>query len=325
MELRELGEFPFIRSISMNTVMDPSSITVGIGDDCAVYPCREGMEQVLTTDMMVEGIHFSPSTTRPFDIGYRLATANVSDIAAMGAVPRHITISVAAPRTTDVSYLHGIYDGVKALCREYKLNIIGGDTVSTKGPIVLSITAVGEIPAGQAVLRRGAVPGDWIGVTGRIGSSAVGLDVLHAGEEDYTFSKMAHQRPQPQVELGILLRESGATSLNDISDGLASELNEIAEASQVKLTIEADLIPLHKETLRWSEARSLDPIDFALYGGEDFQLVFTISDEGRQKLERDKRFTFIGRADKGKPGVVMIDREGRLQTLQTRGYDHFAK
>ena len=217
--------------------------------------------------------------------------------------------------------MQAVYQGIRDICHAHKVNIIGGDTVSTTGPLALSVTLIGEVEGGKAVLRSGAQVGDYIGVTNTLGASRVGLETLLAQKSEtistdstetadflasFSFTQMVHKRPEPQVKLGRLLATSGATALNDISDGLASELNEIAKASKVTLAVEIPNIPLHDEVIRWSSHGSFKkPYEYALYGGEDFQLVFPISEEGYHRLKDIAEITFIGRViDTSKAGEV---------------------
>ena len=201
-------------------------------------------------DTMVEGVHFSFNYMAPYDVGYRLMTANLSDIAAMGGIPRQVVLSVAASGHIDTRILDEIYRGIKDQCQRYHVNLIGGDTVSIDGPMVWTITIIGEVPKGKAILRSGARPGDVVGVTNYIGYAATGLGSLSYNLDGYPMTRIGHQRPEPQIELGQSLRELGIHSMNDISDGLSSELNEIAKASHVSIVIDESLIPLHEETYK---------------------------------------------------------------------------
>lgn len=326
MKLKEMGEFAFIESITKETIVDRETLKVGIGDDCAVYVASAGQDQLITTDSMVEGIHFSFELMRPFDIGFRLAAASISDIAAMGGIPRQAILSIAVNKEYDTKDLQGIVDGVKAQCKAFNVNLVGGDMVGNTGVLVITMTVVGEVEAGKAVLRSGAKSGDWVGVTNVLGSSATGLDVLTAEQKEYYASKDAYQRPVPQVALGQHLRLHGATAMNDISDGLASELNEIAKASHVHISVDKQAIPLHKETLAWSELRAIDPVEFALYGGEDFQLVFTVPDMMKEMLEKHPLLTFIGRVEDKPEGVTLVNEElGEEIALDAKGYSHFTE
>ena len=325
MRIREYGEFGFIDSIKEDTIVDPSTVTVGIGDDCAVYRTAPKSEQLITTDMMVAGIHFSPKTTEPFDVGYRLGAANISDIAAMGGRPRQAVIAVALPDTITVEYMHRLFDGLKSVCRKYSVNLIGGDTVKTEGPLVLSVTIIGEVPCGQALLRSGAKPGDVVVLTGPVGSSAVGLGTLLASANGYEAVKTVHKRPEPQVAWGLRLRQAGAHSANDISDGLASELNEIAKASGVTITILAEKIPVLDETRQWAKEIGKDPLDFAYFGGEDFQLVATVPVEAFQNGDLDG-LHIIGHVAAGvEPAVYVENEKGITTKLPAKGYNHFTE
>ena len=339
MDMRETGEFGFIDSIAGDTIYDASTVKVGIGDDCAVYATREDSDQLMTTDMMVEGIHFSGETMRPFDVGYRLGAANLSDIAAMGGRPRQATVAVAVPETYRTEDLIEIYEGLKAICGRYKVNIVGGDTVKTEGPLVLSVTVTGDVPKGEAVLRNGARRGDLVGVSGYPGSSSSGLAVILRKEEaDYPFSVAAHRRPEPRVAAGNALRKAGVTSMNDVSDGLARELNEIAFASGAELMIEEERIPLHEETRRIGGA---DALRHAWNGGEDFELVFTIGEDAWNRMPEEEKYAFgltvIGRvlsrrvdesasgatADESFVGVRARSKDGNVRVVEVTGYAHF--
>lgn len=323
MELKNLGEFNFIHSIESDTIYDPSTVVQGIGDDCAVYKVTEGYEQLVSTDTMVEGVHFSFQYMMPYDVGYRLMTANLSDIAAMGGIPRQVVLSVASPGHIDTRILEEIYRGVKEQCQHYHVNLIGGDTVSIDGPMVWTITIIGEIPQGKAVLRSGAQPGDVVGVTNYIGYAGTGLGSLSYNLDGYPMTRIGHQRPEPQIELGITLRELGVHSMNDISDGLSSELNEIAKSSRVSIIIDETRIPLHEETYKLAEALQTNPIDYALLGGEDFQLVFTAPKELSQVLENLGSITLIGEVIEGEPMVQSVTKAKEIRLLEAKGYNHF--
>lgn len=324
MQIKELGEFSFINSIAKDTIFDAETVKVGIGDDCAVYTSQEDMDQLITTDTMVDGVHFSMQFMRPYDIGYRLMAANISDIAAMGGTPKQVVISIAIPKDQKVDDLQGIYDGIKSHCREYNINLIGGDTVATSGPLILTATVIGEVKKDQAVLRSKANIGDWVGVTNTLGLAAVGLDVMAYDADGYFAAKAAFQRPKAQVKLGHLLRSRGVSAMNDISDGLASELQEIAKASRVHIIIDKNSMPYHKDTLEWGEERGIDPIEFALFGGEDFQLVFTVNSEEKEKLEEHPLITFIGRVIDKEPGLSLFTSEDEEpEIINETGYKHF--
>ena len=339
--LQDLGEFNFIDSINDNVIHDPSTVRVGIGDDCAVLRPQAHMETLVSTDTMVEGVHFDFSYMSGYDVGYRLCAANISDIAAMGGIPRHILVNVASSGHTASELLQDIYRGMTSLCQKHKVNLVGGDTVHTEGPMVLTLTVLGESPSGHACLRSGAQVGDLIFVTHDLGLAQTGLEVFLAGQamkrdadfmgdkakslENYPKACRTHKRPEPQVALGQALAAIPVHSLNDISDGLSSELMEIAKASQVSMEIEEALIPLHEETKRWAQTQGKRPSHYALYGGEDFQLVGTAGPEARSQLEALEGVHIIGRVvDKTDRSSVLLETlEGTLESIQARGYNHF--
>ncbi len=323
MQLKDVGEFNFIHSIQDNTIYDPATVVNGIGDDCAVYKSSIGYDQLISTDTMVEGIHFSFHYMMPYDVGYRLMTANLSDIAAMGGIPRQVVLSVAAEEYVDTDILQDIYRGIKDQCRRFGVNLIGGDTVRIKGPMVWTITIIGEVPFGQSVLRSGAKVGDIVGVTNYVGYAATGLGALTHSLQGYPMTTIGHQRPNPQIELGIQLRELGIHSMNDISDGLSSELWDIAQASQVAIIIDEARVPLHEETHKLAAYLQTNPVDYALYGGEDFQLVFTAPKLLESSLQDLDGITIIGEVIEGTPSVQAITKDKTIRTLDGKGYNHF--
>lgn len=323
MQLKDVGEFNFIHSIQDNTIYDPATVVNGIGDDCAVYKSSIGYDQLISTDTMVEGIHFSFHYMMPYDVGYRLMTANLSDIAAMGGIPRQVVLSVAAEEYVDTDILQDIYRGIKDQCRRFGVNLIGGDTVRIKGPMVWTITIIGEVPFGESVLRSGAKVGDIVGVTNYVGYAATGLGALTHSLQGYPMTTIGHQRPNPQIELGIQLRELGIHSMNDISDGLSSELWDIAQVSQVAIIIDEARVPLHEETYKLAASLQTNPVDYALYGGEDFQLVFTAPKSLESSLQDLDGITIIGEVIEGTPSVQAITKDKIIRTLDGKGYNHF--
>lgn len=233
-ELTEIGEFGLIELIKQGTINNHGSVIVGIGDDAAVLLPTPRQLQLLTTDMLVESVHFDLATTTPWQLGYKAIAVNLSDIAAMGGTPRHAVVSIALPVSTPTEFMMNLYQGMKEICREFSVNIVGGDTVASPQGLVINVTVAGEVEPTNLVRRSGAKQGDIVAVTGTLGNSAVGLDLLSAGEwEDYDFAwplVTAHLTPRPQVKTGALLAAAGATSMDDLSDGLASEAHEIAAA-----------------------------------------------------------------------------------------------
>jgi thiamine-monophosphate kinase len=326
MKISELGEFGFIDAIKDGTLFNPESVVIGIGDDGAVYKTTAGMEQIAVIDTMVENSHFIIQRTGDwYDVGIKAVVSNLSDIAAMGGIPTHIVLSTAIAENMEVDDLISLYKGIKDICRKYSVNIIGGDTVMSKEGLVITVAAFGEIEAGRAIPRGGARIGDIVAVSHTLGDSAGGLDVLLAGEKGYEKLKKAHRFPEPQIELGRLLVEYNCHSLNDISDGLASEINEIASASKVEIVLDREAIPVSDELKIWSEKTAQDIWKFVLNGGEDYELVFTMSPEDFAVLQKTySHVTAIGSVRQG-PAGVKISHKGIENKLLPLGFHHFSE
>lgn len=325
-------EFSLIRQwTSRSNGQEGDGLTVGIGDDAAVFAPSQGMEVVACCDAMTETVHFLKETMKPADIGYKAVISNISDIAAMGGIARYALVSIAvSPSWTHAEY-EQIYAGIYEACEQYGVRVIGGDTVSSPATLHLSVTVLGEVERGRAIRRSQAKVGQLVFVTGHVGSSAAGLDLLlnKSGQAtDYLELIAAHQRPAAQIEAGRLLQASGVCgALNDVSDGLASELWEIAEASIVTIAIEADSIPILESACTYARQRGKEPLDWALYGGEDYQLVGTVEADGLKQLaarfaEQHIPFTVIGRVEAPGTAVVMA-REGQQSMLPKAGFNHF--
>lgn len=328
--LHEIGEFGLIARLKEIVWRADPRVMVGIGDDAAVVTYERPV--VMTTDALVQGVHFTSETMTPKLTGAKAAVATLSDLAAMGAVARHLLVTLALPPDTDVEEILAMYRGMADVCNMYDATLVGGDVVSTGGPLVISVTATGEL-LDKPLLRSGAKPGDILFVTGDLGGSAGFLHAFFADRLamlnplDQSLLRERHQRPTPQFIAAQILVEEGCTSLNDVSDGLASEAHEIAEASGARLVIEAARVPIPPALRAYARLGRLDPLDFALYGGEDYQLVGTVDvrSVGRVLARMQAagvRFTVIGRVTDGAPGVELLA-QGVYQTLEKRGYNHF--
>jgi thiamine-monophosphate kinase len=325
-------EFALIASLLKNRPVFSECIEVDVGDDAAVVATKPGCSLVLTCDAMVETVHFLRLTMRPEDIGWKLLASNVSDVAAMGGVPRYALVSVAAGDGWTAEELEKIYEGLYLCAEKYRVTILGGDTVRTPGPLTLNLMLVGDVSRGKALRRSSACPGDIVFLTGRPGDSAAGLYLLrHHPKLADRFPQLvrAHQRPEPPVEIGNWLLESGhAPALDDISDGIAREAWEIAEASGVRLVLFPDEFPLSPDLREAGAMTGKDPAEWAFHGGEDYQLIGTISPEGWNQLcEEAGRHSWlvtpVGRVEKGEPGVE-VEKDGRRMLLKKGGYQHFA-
>jgi len=328
-----LDEFGLIDRLTARLPELPGSVSVGIGDDCAVVDIPAGMQLLLTTDTMVQGVHFLPSTMSWVDVGYKALMAAVSDLAAMGGRPLSAAISLAVPKAEfDVSWLDLLYDGVGLASLETGCPIVGGDVVGTAGPLVITVMVTGVVPRHTALLRSGANPGDMVFVTGTVGASAAGLEVLQhplpfpLPVDERIALIHCHQRPQAQLLAGEILRLVGATSCNDVSDGLASELHEIANASHVRLRIDEQRIPLLPALKNFARRVGKAATEYAWYGGEDYQLVGTATSFAfAQALSRCEslglKLTQIGRVEAG-DGVIAETARGYVD-ISLRGYNHF--
>ncbi|TMW70872.1 thiamine-phosphate kinase [Alteribacter natronophilus] len=317
-------EFAFIRSIQPGSHHQPT-VVAGIGDDAALYDSEDGWHEIATVDTLVEDIHFSKKTMTAYQTGHRALAVNISDIAAMGGRPVFYLVAITVPKsgTWTEDELGDIYRGMGDLAAKYRMDLIGGDTNSTHDKLVVSVTVIGRVEKGVKLLRTNARPGDSVFVTGPVGSSAAGLDLLlnkglEAGKENKWAA--AHQTPMPQVQAGRIIAEAGLrTALNDISDGLASEAHEIAEASGVTIELEWERIPHELD----GEERQKE---WALFGGEDFQLIGCAGKEDAKKLrqlfEKDGLpFYKIGTVTEG--SGVWLTEQGERTRLDKGGYNHF--
>ncbi|WP_096201978.1 thiamine-phosphate kinase [Bacillus sp. FJAT-45350] len=323
-------EFAFIQSIVPKGTYQ-KGLRVGIGDDAAVYHTSEDYDQVICVDTMVEGVHFRKDTMEPTHIGYKALAVNISDLAAMGAIPLYYLVSIAIPKRWSEEELQEIYQGMSELAHQHKVDLIGGDTVSTKDSLVISVTVVGQVEKERRLLRKEAKPGDIVFVTGTVGDSSAGLELLleNGISGDFTTEQKnlvkAHQKPRPQVEIGRILAKSDIRlALNDVSDGVASEANEIAEESNVTIVIDSDELPYSKELSTYSLEQRME---YALFGGEDFQLIGAMSSSDWKSVKNEIetanfKITKIGEVQKGK-AQVKLKHNQKLLLLEKKGYNHF--
>lgn len=320
----DVGEFGCIRRILKDFIYRPESVKLGAGDDGAVYVTPPGYDQVISTDTMVEGIHFTKETMSFSDVGYRICAVNFSDMAAMGAEPVAFVLSLALPKDLPLEDLENCYHGIRECCRKYSVNLLGGDMTASLGGVILTGTVVGIVPSDRAVKRSGAQVGDVVFVTETVGDSAAGLAaILHQCDTDFPSLTKRHRRPEAQIQLGKMLREAGVTSLNDVSDGLSQELNEIAAASKVIINLDKDKIPLSEETIRLGKRLGTDPLNWAFIGGEDYELAGTMSRKNWEKIKGSLPVTEIGIVcDKGS-GQVFIKSKNETVLMIPKGYDHF--
>lgn len=280
-----MGEFGLINILTEKSIFNPAQVIKGVGDDAAVIRVDGSKLMLITTDMMVEDIHFSLTNSTFEQVGGKALMVNISDIAAMGGVPTQAVISLAVPAHLQIENLINLYHGLTTVAEQFGVNIVGGDTVSSPQKLVINVALTGEVEENKVIYRSGARPGDVVLVTGDLGRPAAGLLLFNKPEArgflDQAGVEMlqkAHTSPQARLKESQLLGSMGSlTALNDISDGLASEINEICQASGVGCRLWLDKIPVSPWVAQLARGVGHDPFDWALFGGEDFELVFTAS------------------------------------------------
>lgn len=331
-----IHEFDLIRALHRRHGRPSSSIVQGIGDDAAVIASQAGQWTVLTTDLLTEGVHFDLRTATMADIGFRAAAANLSDIAAMGATPQYLLVSLAIPRTGVSRHVHQLYRGMMAACRPHQVELIGGDTSASDGGWFLSLTLVGATPSRKALFRSGARIGDDLYVTGTIGDSLAGLRLLNEPPRATALSARLrkfligrHLRPTARIAEGRWLSANRfATSAIDLSDGLSGDLRHICENSHVGVELDLGALPLSPAFRTYAAARKLDPVDLALTGGEDYELLFTVSPRQRRRLEQSAieqgfSITCIGTIRNYRFGMQALTSHGTRHRLAMTSYEHF--
>jgi len=327
-KLSEIGEFGLIRRIADGCKKVPEGIE-GIGDDCAVIPMNDDFDMLVAVDSIQEGIDFDFRWSSPPDVGRKALSINLSDIAAMGGIPKYFLVSIALPSDLDLNFVNEIYSGIDSLASEEGLLMIGGDTSSSKNGVSISVTIMGEVKKGKAILRKGACAGDSIFISGPVGLSALGLAALKMNlSEGMKRFVGRHLSPIHRTSLGRALLESGCvTSMIDVSDGLFADLEHIADSSGVGFEIDINRIPVCEGFAEAAAVVGMDWRGLVLSGGEDFELVFTV-DSGKvaQFLPLAERLGVT------EIGHILKDREVRsvihAQDLMVRGigsgYDHFS-
>lgn len=293
------GEFEFIEGIR---TMFPSPEGVrGIGDDCAVIPQVQGQDTLVSTDMLVEGSHFLMEDISPYQLGWKSAASNFSDIAAMGGEPVGSFLAVALPKNLPEVWLDEFLKGYRDISNEYSFPLLGGDTTSSPDRLCICVTVLGKAPEGRSVTRSGAQAGDLVCVTGTLGDSAAGLQAILkqvSRTEEVPYLIDRHYLPTPRVGEGrILAADMGVHSMMDISDGVGSDLRHILEESRVGAEIDIRNIPLSCQLRTFCQRHGLDPVELALCGGEDYELLFTVAPEAEPSLEVEH--TVIGRIVEG--------------------------
>ena len=308
------------------------SVRLGIGDDAAILRPRSGRELVVSSDFLIEGVHFLPKYP-PKAIGYKAVARAVSDLAAMGAEPLGFLLNLALPPKRTGAWLDGFLKGVDAAARDLRILLVGGDLASAVQTTVC-IVAIGDVRPNRMIRRDGARPGDLIYVSGKLGAARLGLEVIRKrldNRRDVRALAAPHYYPQPRLKLGAWLAEHRlATAMMDISDGLSIDLARLCEASQVGARVEAHRIPAVRISDKWRQRLNLSACEaqnYSLNGGDDYELLFTVPKHQAKKISRAPGgvpLTYIGEITKSR-GLVLIDHRGQESTLKPKGWDHFQR
>lgn len=330
MQLQDWGEEKFIQYLAKQFPVKDS--IVGIGDDCAVIPGEQGMAWLVTTDALIEGVHFLKDQITARDLGYKTVAVNVSDITAMGGEPKYAFLSLALPKTVDCTWVCDLIQGVKEACEKWDLLLLGGDTVGSKRDLFLNLTLIGSAAATRIKYRHQAQFGDVICVSGYLGDARGGLEALQkqmAKTEDVEYLLYAHFHPEPNPKQGIwLASQSGVHAMMDISDGLNCNLTRLIKSSQKGAVIETTQLPISAALARVSLEHGWDAIQLALSGGEDYCLLVTVSADDFKSIQYSFQETFglllfdIGRITT-QPAELIYRKHG--ETIQTccTNFDHF--
>jgi thiamine-monophosphate kinase len=327
-----LGERALIARITARLALPPWVI-VGPGDDAAVLVPERGALDVLTTDALVDGVHFDLRFVPPEAAGHRALAANLSDLAAMGAKPRAALLSLLLPDSLEVAAIDGALDGLLGLAGRYRVPLVGGNITRTPGPLAIDVTATGSVHPRRILTRAGARPGDEVYVTGSVGDAAIGLRYLRerGGQTGdvgpYVACVQRYLRPEPRSRAGLLLgRNRAASSCMDLSDGLADAVRQVSAASGVGIALDAAAIPISLEVRDWHQRTGGDPVETALRGGDDYELLFTVRPAHRGRLRAvskqlgDLPLTRIGVVTKE---LDLLVRDGAGARELPQGYEHF--
>lgn len=336
MKILEIGEFGLIERIKSIVGQPPSEVAVGIDDDAAAFRSSPDRLVLVTTDILIENIHFKMEYFTFYQLGWRSMAANLSDIAAMAGEPEYAFVSMALSESTALESVEELYGGMRDLAAQYNVVVIGGDTTRSNSDIFLNLTIVGSVEPNLIVTRSGACVGDAIYVTGHLGGSLAGVKVLNSAElaGRYKYSSIAdrHRMPNPRIQESRFLRANMALhAMIDVSDGLASEVHHICRSSGVGAEVEEAAIPLAAEAREVAAKLGDEATIYALAGGEDFEIVFTALEieVERIKSKFESKFgiplTKVGRIVKAKEGVHLITTSGRRIPLHSEGWDHFVR
>ncbi|MEL6152885.1 MAG: thiamine-phosphate kinase [Bacteroidota bacterium] len=332
--LKEIGEFRLIDTLTQNFQCKQTSSVHGVGDDAAVIDAGDHY-QLVTTDILLEGIHFDVAYCPLQHLGYKAVAVNVADIAAMNGMPTQITVSIGVSNRFSLEDLQALYQGIQAACESYCVDLVGGDTAPAATGLALSVTALGRVDKDKLCLRKGIQPNDILCVTGDLGGAYIGQQILarekkvweadKAMQPDlapYQYMLQRQLRPEARTDIVHELHELPLvpTAMIDISDGLASELFQFHKSSQVGANIYEDKLPIDNRTFETAVALNLDPIMCALHGGEDYELLFTIRPQDLPKVEKHPDISFIGYATDTQ-ALQLITKEGTAIPLKAQGWE----
>lgn len=345
MEISELGEFGLIRRLTENLNNENPSTLKGVGDDCAVLKPTEGTQTLVTTDLLMEGVHFDLTYVPLKHLGYKAVMVNLSDIYAMNGTPRQITVSLAISKKFTVEDIEDLYAGMKLACEKHHVDIVGGDTTSSLTGLAISITAIGEALPSDIVYRNGAKETDLICVSGNLGASYMGLQLLERekavydaqnqnskfkNQDDFQpdfsgYEYLLERQLKPEARRDIIEALAKAnihpTSMMDISDGLSSELLHICSQSNVGCRVYEDRIPLDYQTAAMAEEMNMNVTTCALNGGEDYELLFTVPLSDNDAINKIEDVRVIGYVTKESLGKVLICRDGSEFELKAQGWN----
>ncbi|GAA4203690.1 thiamine-phosphate kinase [Pedobacter jeongneungensis] len=338
-DINELGEFGLINHLTTNFKIKNDYSVKGVGDDAAVLDAK-GKQTLISTDLLLEGIHFDLAYVPLMHLGYKAVQVNLSDIYAMNGKASQITVSLGLSSKFPLEAVEEIYKGIELACNKYNIDLIGGDTSSSKQGLVISITSIGYADADKVVYRNGAQEHDLLCVSGDLGGAYLGLQILEREKliylenpqiqpdlegKDYIIERQL--KPEARMDIVALLEDLNIkpTSMIDVSDGLASEILHLAEQSDKGITIYEEKIPLDPMTYETARELGLDPTVCALSGGEDYELLFTISQEDYKKLKHDVDITVIGHVTDKNSGCKMVSKSEKVHELKAQGWNAFNK
>ncbi len=336
-DIKDLGEFGLIERITKNFVNVNDSTKIGVGDDAAVIDAGQDY-MLLSTDMLIEGVHFDLSFMPIQHLGYKAISVNVSDIAAMNGIPNQVVVSLGLSNRFSVEAVEKLYEGIKIACDDFNIDLVGGDTTSSPSGLVISVSITGRVNKDDVALRSKVENGDIICATGDLGGAYIGLQVLEREKQVFlanpemqpdlqNYPYIAERQLKPKARMDIIheLAELNVKpkAMIDVSDGLASELYHLSKQSNVGFTIYEDKLPIHKQTYDTAVEFNIDPITCVMNGGEDYELLFSIGQDDYEKLKTHADIHFIGHATEIEKGINLVTKNRNIVPIKAQGWDHF--